>query len=63
MYKRQPLNDNCGLQFSGGPYIALGIGGKSKLNWVLATNERYDDEDVYKRQPLNIHKFSLDKKG
>lgn len=40
-----PLNNNCGLQFSGGPYIALGIGGKSKLNWVLATNERYDDDD------------------
>ena len=40
-----PLNNNCGLQFSGGPYIALGIGGKSKLNWVLATNERLDDDD------------------
>lgn len=40
-----PLNNNCGLQFSGGPYIALGIGGKSKLNWVLATSERLDGDD------------------
>lgn len=40
-----PLNNNCGLQFSGGPYIAYGIGGKSKVNWVLATKERLDDDD------------------
>lgn len=35
-----PLNNNCGFQFSGGPYIAYGIGGKSKVNWILASQEK-----------------------
>ena len=41
-----PLNNNCGFQFSGGPYIAYGIGGKSKVNWVLVTQERFDDDGL-----------------
>ena len=37
-----PLNNNCGFQFSGGPYIAYGIGGKSKVNWILASQDKND---------------------
>ena len=32
-----PLNDNCGLQLSAGPYIAYGVGDKNRLKWTLAT--------------------------
>ena len=41
-----PLNNNCGFQFSGGPYIAYGIGGKSKVNWILASQEKIDSDDL-----------------
>lgn len=30
-----PLNKDCGLQFSAGPYVAYGIGGKSNWNWDI----------------------------
>ena len=41
-----PLNDKCGLQFSAGPYIAYGIGGKSSLNWLIATSESIDTDNL-----------------
>lgn len=41
-----PLNDDCGLQFSAGPYIAYGIGGKSDLEWKFATHTKPNTDDL-----------------
>lgn len=38
-----PFNNQYGLQFSAGPYIAYGIGGESSLHWMLAASGSIDD--------------------
>lgn len=35
-----PINNNCGLQFSAGPYLAYGTGGKSGIDWKLVSAVR-----------------------
>lgn len=35
-----PINNNCGLQFSAGPYLAYGTGGKSSIDWKLVSAVR-----------------------
>ena len=49
-----PLNNNCGLQFSGGPYIALGIGGKSKLNSSLHAMTPWDANYQYDSRVIGV---------
>lgn len=34
-----PLSNSCGLQFSAGPYVAYGIGGKSNLDLAFSYTE------------------------
>lgn len=46
-----PFDSQCGLQFSAGPYIAYGIGGKSSLNWLLATSESINTDDLTEGSP------------
>lgn len=64
-----PLSNSCGLQFSAGPYIAYGIGGKYNLKMTSVSSEYLDNDNdndinhgqITKAETFNSHHKTFDK--